>query len=147
MPKVHIGSDHAGLTLKNIIKEELSKQGVEVQEHGTTNFESCDYPVFAHAVCEAVLADENSCGILVCGTGIGMSLAANKHKGIRAALCSCEFHAKACREHNNANVLCLGERVSGVGVALEMVNTFLNTEFAAGRHAKRVDLIEIKEKD
>ena len=139
---IYIGSDHAGLTLKNVLIPFLSNEGWTVEDMGTKNADSCDYPDFAHAVCGKVL-ESGSFGILVCGTGIGMSIAANRHKGIRAALCTHEFHARATREHNDANVLCLGERVTAPGLAVELARIFLATEYAGGRHQKRVEKIEL----
>ncbi len=139
---VHLGNDHAGLSLKESLKNELLRQGYAIEDHGTHTLESCDYPVFAKAVCDAVSKNENEFGILICGTGIGMSIMANRHKGIRAALCASEFQAKATREHNNANVLCLGERVTGQGVALAIMQAFLDTPFAGGRHQRRIDFFD-----
>jgi ribose 5-phosphate isomerase B len=136
-----IASDHAGLSLKNFLLAELRKEGWNVDDMGTHTQASCDYPEFAHAACANVL-EKNCPGILVCGTGIGMSMAANRHKGIRAAVCTHEFHARAAREHNNANVLCLGERVTAPGLALELARIFLATEFEGGRHERRTDKIE-----
>ncbi len=134
---IHIASDHAGLTLKEALKTYLTQQGFDVNDHGTHSAESCDYPHFANALCKAVL-ESNGRGILICGTGLGMSIMANRHKGIRAALCGTEFQAKATREHNDANVLCLGERVIGQGIAQNMVDIFLQTPFAGGRHEARI---------
>ena len=142
MSHVFIGADHAGLQLKNLLVEHLAALGHTVEDKGTHSQESCDYPLYAEAVCKAVLATPESFGVLVCGTGIGMSMAANRLPGIRAALCSCEFQARGTREHNNANVLCLGERVTGPGVALEMARLFLETPFAGGRHLRRISLFD-----
>lgn len=139
---IYIGSDHAGLALKNVLIPFLAGEGWTVEDMGTKSADSCDYPDFAHAVCSKVL-ETGSFGILVCGTGIGMSMAANRHKGIRAALCTHEFHARATREHNDANVLCLGERVTAPGLAVELTRIFLTTEYAGGRHQKRVEKIEL----
>jgi len=139
---LYIGSDHAGLSLKKLLIPHLQQDGWNVEDLGTTNEESCDYPLFAHAVCRKVL-ENDAFGILVCGTGIGMSMAANRHKGIRAALCTHEFHARATREHNNANVLCLGERVTAPGLAVELAKIFLATGYAGGRHQKRIEKIDI----
>lgn len=139
---IHLGADHAGLELKNTIKRHLEQRGFTVEDHGTYSPESTDYPLQAHTVCHAVLAAADNVGMLVCGTGIGMSMAANRHQGIRAALCTCEMHARATREHNNANVLCLGARVTGEGLALELVDLFLATSFSGGRHERRLNLIE-----
>lgn len=138
---VFIGSDHAGFALKQLIVSQLGSEGYNVIDLGPEQAKSCDYPLFAQKVCARVLEDE-ALGILVCGTGIGMSMAANRIAGIRAALCTCEFHAKATRQHNNANVLCLGERVTGPGVALDLVRIFLNTSFEGGRHQRRIDLFD-----
>ena len=110
---------------------------------GPENAESCDYPVFAQTVCNKVL-EEDAMGILICGTGVGMSMAANRIAGIRAALCTNEFHARATRQHNNANVLCLGERVTGPGVAVQLADLFLETAFEGGRHQRRIDLFDSK---
>ncbi len=142
MATVYIGSDHAGLNLRGIIIQHLRDKGHEVRDLGPESPESCDYPVYAGKVCRQVLAAPDSFGILICGTGVGMSMAANRFPGIRAALCSCEFQARATRQHNNANVLCLGERVTGPAVALEMVDLFLNTAFEGGRHEHRIALFD-----
>ncbi len=139
---IYMGSDHAGLALKNALIPFLRQDGWSIEDMGATSGESCDYPDFAHAVCTRVLENE-AFGILICGTGIGMSMAANRHKGIRAALCTHEFHARATREHNNANVLCLGERVTAPGLAVALAKIFLTTEYAGGRHQKRIEKIEI----
>ena len=138
---VYIGSDHAGLTLKNVLVPSLRQAGWNIEDLGTKTGESCDYPDFAHTVCAKVL-ETGDLGILICGTGIGMSMAANRHTGIRAAVCCHEFHARMAREHNNANVLCLGERVTAPGLAYELTNIFLTSEFAGGRHQRRIDKIE-----
>lgn len=139
--RVIIGSDHAGFSLKETVKAHLEAKGYTVEDMGPAAAESCDYPVFADKVCERVVA-ESTLGILICGTGIGMSMAANRNAGIRAALCTNEFHARATRQHNNANVLCLGERVTGPGVAMELAELFLTTEFEGGRHQRRIDLFD-----
>ncbi|MBO7303971.1 MAG: ribose 5-phosphate isomerase B [Clostridia bacterium] len=141
MRKIYIGADSAGFRLKEEIKAHLSDTGYEVIDFGTDSEESCHYPVFARRVCEAVQTDGNSFGILVCGTGIGMSMCANKHKGIRAALCSDTFSAKMTRRHNDANVLCLGARVIGSCLATDIVDIFLENEFEGGRHKTRVDMM------
>ena len=150
MATVYIGSDHAGLELKAALVKRLSEKGHDVHDLGPATTESCDYPVYAKGVCGKVLADAGnatpgdepaSFGILVCGTGIGMSMAANHIPGIRAALCTTELHARFTRLHNNANVLCLGARVTGVELALAIVDTFLSTEFEGGRHQRRIDLL------
>lgn len=145
--KIALGSDHAGFKLKNIIIEHLKEKGIELKDFGTYTSDSCDYPDYAYAVAKEV-ADKNfDCGILVCGTGIGISIAANKVKGIRAAACSDTFSAHACREHNDANIIAMGERIVGPGLAIDIVDTFLNASFQGGRHQKRVDKItEIENK-
>lgn len=137
---IHIGCDHAALDLKNIIIRQLEKRGLTVTDHGTYTPESCDYPDIAHDVAQAV-EKENGTGILLCGTGIGMSMAANHHKGIRAALCTTELHAKFARRHNDANILCLGARMTGVELAKAIVEAFLTTGFEGGRHKRRIDKI------
>lgn len=142
MPQhIHIASDHAGLALKNALMLRLSSLGHHLEDHGTNNTESCDYPVFANRLCDALL-EKGGLGILICGTGVGMSITANRHVGIRAALCATEFQAKATRQHNDANVLCLGERVTGTGLAYAIVDAFLDTAFEGGRHQRRVDMID-----
>lgn len=141
--KVFIGSDHAGFALKEIIINFLNGRGYSIEDLGPEAATSCDYPLYADKVCQKVL-DENHPGILICGTGIGMSMAANKHAGIRAALCTNEFHARATRQHNDANVLCLGERVTGPGIAMELARIFLETPFEGGRHQRRIDLFDKK---
>ncbi|HIG0360334.1 TPA: ribose 5-phosphate isomerase B [Clostridium sporogenes] len=143
--KIALGSDHAGLPLKNEIIKHLEGKGIEIKDFGTYTEESCDYPDYAQNVAEKVVAKEFDFGILICGTGIGISIAANKVKGVRAALCSDTFSAHACREHNNANILALGQRVVGVGLALDIVDNFLNAEFQGGRHENRINkMMEIE---
>lgn len=144
--KIALGSDHAGLPLKNEIIKHLEKKGVEVKDFGSYTEESCDYAGFALSVAEDVVGKNSDFGILVCGTGIGISIAANKVPGVRAAVCGDTFSAHACREHNNANILALGQRVVGVGLALDIVDIFLNTEFEGGRHQRRIDGISEIEK-
>lgn len=139
--KIALGADHAGFELKNRIKQHLIHRGVTVEDKGTNSAESCDYPDFARAVAEDVAQHRVDCGILVCGTGIGMSIAANKGPGIRAAHVTTDFEAQMAREHNDANVLTLGARVVAETAALHIVDTWLNTQFAGGRHQKRVDKI------
>ncbi len=136
-----IASDHAGLLLKTSIITHLQERGARVTDFGTNSSASCDYPTYAQELCAAVLAQQIP-GILICGSGIGMSIAANRFSGIRAALCTHEFHALASRQHNNANVLCIGERITAQGLALRMIETFLTTPFEGGRHARRVELLE-----
>lgn len=137
--KIVMGSDHAGLQLKLKVKAHLEARGFEVLDVGTNTPESCNYTVYADALCKALTAGEANLGILVCGTGIGMSIAANKHKGIRAACCENTFSARMTRMHNDANVLCFGERVIGYGLACNMVDLFIDTPFEGGRHQARVD--------
>ncbi len=145
--KIALGSDHAGLPLKKEIISHLESKGIEMKDFGTYTESSCDYPEFALQVAEEVVSKNYDFGILVCGTGIGISIAANKVPGVRAALCSDTFSAHACREHNNANILALGQRVIGVGVALDIVDIFLNTKFEGDRHQRRLDKItEIEKK-
>ena len=144
--KIALGCDHGGLEHKNAILKQLTDMGHNVTDFGIYENTSVDYPDIAKKVCESIQKGENALGILVCGTGIGMSIAANKHKGIRAAACSEHFSAKYTRLHNNSNVLCLGGRVIGVGTALELVDLFVNTEFEGGRHQKRIDKISEIEK-
>ena len=139
--KIVIGCDHAAPDMKNEVKAELIKMGFEVTDVGTHSTDSCDYPDIAHALCEKITDGSHRLGILICGTGIGMSIAANKHKGIRAAVCSEHFSARFTRLHNDTNVLCLGARVIGPGLAGELVDIFLTTEFEGGRHQIRVNKI------
>ena len=139
--KIAIGSDHAGFPLKEEIRKYLDDKGIEYVDCGVYDATSADYPVQAKNTCEKIISGDCVRGILCCGTGIGISMAANKVKGIRAACCSDYFSAKYTRLHNDANVLCLGARVIGAGAALELVDVFLSTEFEGGRHQRRVDLI------
>lgn len=141
MKKIALGADHGGFGLKNIIKQHLINKGFEITDFGTNSMDSVDYPNYAKLVGEAVAKCEADFGILVCGTGVGISIAANKIKGIRCALCTNTTMARLTREHNDANVLALGERILGDVLALEIVDTFLSAEFEGGRHAKRVGLI------
>lgn len=138
---IAIGSDHGGYLLKEEIKKHLKEKGYEFKDFGTDSTASCDYPVYAEKVCLAVQSGECEKGILICGTGIGMSMCANKCKGIRAAVCGDHFSAEFTRKHNNANVLCLGARVIGAGVAMQLVDIFLTTEYEGGRHEKRVEMM------
>lgn len=139
---IYIGCDHAGYEMKEKIIKLLENGGHEYKDSGC-NGEKCDYPVIAQKVCEGVLENINeNKGILICGTGIGMSIAANKFKGIRAAHCTDEFSAKYTRMHNNANVLCIGARITGSGLAEEITDIFLTAEYEGGRHQARLDLIE-----
>ena len=137
--RIIMGSDHAGYNLKLKVKAHLEARGFEVVDVGTNTPESCNYTVYADALCKAIAAGEADLGILVCGTGIGMSMAANKHKGIRAACCENTFSARMTRMHNDANVLCFGERVIGYGLACDMADLFVDTPFEGGRHQARVD--------
>ena len=140
---IAIGCDHGGVELKNEIVKHLEKKGIECKDVGCYTSESCDYPVYAKKVTDLITSKECKEGILVCGTGIGMSMAANKVKGIRAAVCGDCFSVQATKEHNNANVLCLGARVVGPGLALKIVDIFLETEFSNGeRHIRRIDMLE-----
>lgn len=144
--KIAIGSDHGGFRLKEEIKSLLAEIKVDSYDFGTYSVESVDYPDISRQVAEAVAKGEYDRGIIVCGTGIGVSIAANKIKGIRAALCNDVFSAQMSREHNDANILTLGERVIGSGLARMIVEVWLKTEFAGGRHGVRVDKIMALEK-
>jgi len=139
---IAIGSDHAGYAMKQEIIKWLDAHGYEWKDYGTYSTESCDYPVYGEAVARAIAAGECEKGILICGTGIGISLAANKVPGIRAAVCSDAFSAEMCRRHNNAQIIAMGARTIGMGIAEQLVEIFLTTEFEGGRHARRVDLID-----
>jgi ribose 5-phosphate isomerase B len=142
MPQtVVIGSDHAGVLLKKLLADHLAAAGHTVVDVGPADAKSVDYPLYAASVCDAVLA-QNALGILICGTGLGMSMTANRRPGIRAALCCNEFMARMARLHNDANVLCLGERVTGQGLALSITDAFLAAAFEGGRHQRRLDLME-----
>ena len=140
--KIIIGNDHAGVEFKNIIMKHLEEQGHEVINVGTDTLDSVDYPDIAKSVAEKVLEEEGNLGIIICGTGIGISIAANKVEGIRAALCHNEFTARMARLHNNANIVALGARVIGDELGKAIVDTFITTEFEGGRHARRVGKIE-----
>lgn len=137
---IAIGCDHAGVEMKKAVIEALSEKGFEFKDMGTDG-KPCDYPVIAKAVCEEITSGNCEKGILICGTGIGMSIASNKIKGIRSALCSDSFSAKFTRLHNDANVMCMGARVLGNGLAVELAEIFLTTGFEGGRHQRRIDLI------
>ena len=140
---IGIGSDHGGFALKEAIKKHLEERGLEYKDFGTYSSASCDYPVYGRAVAKAVAAGECQLGILICGTGIGISITATKVPGVRAALCSDCFSAEATRLHNNANILALGARVLGEGLALKIVDTFLDTPFSNDeRHIRRISMIE-----
>lgn len=138
---IAIGSDHGGFALKEALKQHLTEKGVEFRDFGTDSEASCDYPIYAEKVCRAVTAGECTLGILCCGTGIGMSMAANKLRGIRCACCGDCFSAEMTRRHNDANVLALGGRVTGAGLAEKIVDAFLDTPFEGGRHARRVGMV------
>ena len=140
---IALGSDHGGYGLKQEIIGYLEEKGIEYKDYGCYDESPCDYPVFGKKAAQEVVSGECEKGILICGTGIGISIAANKIKGVRAALCHDVFSAKATREHNDANMLAMGARVVGPGLALMIVDTFLNTEFSnAERHQKRIDMLE-----
>ncbi len=140
---IAIGSDHGGFALKKAIEKHLEERGFEYKDYGCYDESSCDYPVYAKKVANAIVDGECERGILICGTGIGISITANKIKGIRAALCGDCFSAQATREHNDANILALGARVTGEGLALKIVDTFLDTEFSNDeRHMRRINQIE-----
>jgi len=145
--KIAIASDHGGFELKEYLKEAIEESGFTYEDFGPNSKDSVDYPDFALQVAEAVAKGEFSRGILVCGTGIGMSIVANKIPGVRAALCHDTFSAQATREHNDSNILALGERVIGRGLAGQIVKIWLKTDFQGGRHQKRIDKIrEIERK-
>jgi ribose 5-phosphate isomerase B len=142
--RLAIGSDHAGLALKQKLLEHLANSGHQLHDVGTHSTDSTDYPDYAKAVAIQVAGGEADLGVLVCGTGQGMAMTANKVAGIRAAVCADTFSAHATREHNDANVLCIGDRVVGAGLAVEILDAFLGAQFEGGRHARRVALIEGK---
>ena len=145
---IAIGSDHGGFELKKEILSKLSQEGIDVKDFGTyKENESVDYPDFAEKVAKAVVAGEAESGIIICGTGIGISVAANKVKGIRCALCTDTYMARMAREHNDANMLAMGARVIGSGLAMEIVEMFIKSEFTGGRHAGRVNKIYKIEED
>lgn len=137
-----VASDHAGHALKTEIAAALREQGWTVEDLGTHDAASCDYPDYAHLLAEAVVAGRHPLGVLVCGSGVGMGIAANRHRGVRAAVCSDPYSARMSREHNDANVLCLGARVVGAGLAQEIVAAFLAARFEGGRHARRVEKLD-----
>lgn len=140
--RIAIGSDHGGYEYKEQIVTHLKEKGYECVDVGTYSTDSCDYPVIARTVTTKITTGEADRGILICGTGIGMSIVANKVKGIRAALCGDTFSARASRAHNNSNVLCLGERVIGINLAMDIVDIWLESKFEGGRHQRRVDMME-----
>ena len=139
--KIVLGSDHGGFALKNEIVQFLVRAGHDVNDVGCHSQDSVDYPDYADKVCREIIEGRSLRGILVCGTGIGMSIAANRYRQIRAALCHESFSARMSREHNDANVLCLGDRVLGGAIALDIVKVWLETEFAGGRHLRRVTMM------
>ncbi|MCX7830171.1 MAG: ribose 5-phosphate isomerase B [Acidobacteria bacterium] len=140
--KIALASDHAGLELKNFVKDYLQKSKIVVKDFGTNSEDSVDYPDFAKEVCKAVLSKEFERGILICGSGVGMSISANRFKGIRAVLCQDLYTAEFSRLHNDANILCLPGRLIGKGLAEKIIDIWLKTEFEGGRHQKRIDKIE-----
>lgn len=144
--KIAIGSDHAGFALKEIVRQHLAEKGFEVIDVGAYSAERVDYPVYGQKVGELVAGGEAAKGIVICGSGIGISIAANKVKGIRAALCSECLSARLCREHNDANVLAMGARLIGDTMALSITDTFLAAKFQGGRHQQRVDLLTALDK-
>ena len=139
--KIVLGCDHAGVEIKDAVIAHIKSKGHEVVEVGTYTTDSCHYPIYASAACKKILDGECELGILICGTGIGMSIAANKHKGIRAAACSEAFSAELTRQHNDANVLCLGARVIDYDKIQSLTDLFLTTEFMGGKHATRVAML------
>jgi ribose 5-phosphate isomerase B len=140
--RITIACDHAGLSLKGDIKELLKKKGYEVDDLGTNSSESVDYPDYGHLMAQKIISGEAKRGILICGTGIGMSITANRYIGVRAALCSDSYSARMSRMHNDSNVLVIGGRVTGTSLAEEIVSVWLETDFEGGRHAKRLDKID-----
>lgn len=140
--KLVIGCDHAGYELKGAVMEHLKKKGYELIDVGAHSTETCSYPDYAYAVCKTIDRGDADLGILICGTGIGMSIAANKYKGIRAACVSDTFSARLTRQHNDTNVLCFGARVVGLGIACDLCDNFLEAEYEGGKHALRVDMIK-----
>lgn len=138
---IAIGCDHGGVVLKNVIMEYFDENDILYKDFGTTRDTPADYPDIAKIVCDAVLSDEFQNGILICGTGIGVSITANKVRGIRAAHVTDVFSAKMAKEHNDAQIICLGERITGPGLALEIVKAYLDSEHLGGRHARRIDKI------
>lgn len=147
MMKIALGSDHAGFSLKETIAGHLEETGRPYKDFGVFSEDSADYPDNAALVARAVQSEDYDYGIIICGTGIGVSIAANKHRGIRAALCSEAYSALCSREHNNANILAMGSRVIGPGLALHIVETFLTTPFSGGRHSRRLEKIALIEKE
>ena len=140
--KIAIGCDHGGYALKLAVKKHLEEKGYEVVDYGCHSTESVDYPVYGEKVGRAVAGGECDLGVLICGTGIGISLAANRVKGVRTAVCSEPYSAEMTRRHNNANIIAFGARVVGEGTAMTIVDAFLGAQFEGGRHARRVDMLE-----
>lgn len=145
--KIALACDHGGVNLKTAIKEHLKKKGYEVIDFGTNSSDSVDYPDYAYKAAKAVVNKEAECGILVCGTGIGIGIAANKVKGIRCATLGDTFSARMTKAHNNSNMIALGERVTGIGLGLDIVDAYINSSFEGGRHQSRVDKIMEIEKN
>jgi ribose 5-phosphate isomerase B len=141
--RIALGSDHGGFALKAIVAQKLRLLGHEIEDVGCNSLESVDYPDYAHLVISHITEGNCTCGILICGTGIGMSIAANRNPQIRAALCHDEYTARMSREHNDANVLCLGARVIGEGVTLDLIEVWLSTPFAGGRHQQRIGKLSV----
>lgn len=142
--KVFAGSDHGGLALKKVLIKRLQELGHQVEDLGTHTFDSCDYPDYAHAVAEKILAEPGSMGLLTCGSGIGISIAANRHSGIRAALCHNSLEAELARRHNDANILAMGGRLVGEALAVDILERFFSTGFDGGRHVGRVQKIDMQ---
>lgn len=140
--KIALGADHGGYALKEAVKEHLRQRGLDFEDFGCHSPESVDYPAVAVPPCRAVVRGDCDCALLFCGTGVGISMAANRIRGIRACCCSDAFSARYTRLHNNANALCLGGRVVGPGLACELVDLFLQTPFEGGRHQRRIDMLE-----
>ncbi len=143
--KIYLGADHGGYSLKEELKAILLSSGYQVEDLGTNSADSVDYPAFGKAVAQKTVADSDAFGIVICGTGIGISIAANKVDGARAALCFTSTHARLARQHNNANVLALGARTTGAEIAKDIVTTFLATDFEGGRHQRRVEQLSASE--
>jgi ribose 5-phosphate isomerase B len=142
MEKILIGSDHAGFALKQVIADQLQKDGYSIADVGCHTEMSCDYPDFAQELCRRIMKGEAARGILICGTGLGMCIAANRFPGIRAALCTTEFHARMSRAHNDSNVLVLGGRITGTELALAILAAWMDTPYEGGRHQRRIDRID-----
>lgn len=145
--KIAVACDHGGLRLKNVLIDEMKKQGYEVVDYGTYTEDSCDYPDYASKAAKAVASGECEKGVIVCGTGIGVSITCNKVDGIRCALCHDVFSAKATRAHNDTNMIAMGQRVIGEGLAVEILNAWLHTDFEGGRHVKRIEKMMALEKE